>query len=254
MNEDILVGNLEGKVALVTGASRGIGQAIAETLAEQGAYVFGTATTSDGANRITSYFKENNLSGEGVQLDVTQKESIDNLFANLEERNQNPEILVNNAAVTSDNLLLRMDDEEWLQVMDTNLSSVYRLSKASIKSMFRARWGRIISIGSVVAASGNPGQTNYSAAKAGLVGFSKSLAAEMASRGITVNVVAPGFINTDMTNALPDMVKSEMLKRIPAKKFGEVHDVANVVAFLASEGARYITGATIHVNGGMYMS
>ncbi|MDF1757879.1 MAG: 3-oxoacyl-ACP reductase FabG [Legionellaceae bacterium] len=246
--------NLDGKVALVTGASRGIGQAIAKTLAGQGAYVFGSATTEEGANRISQYFKDENLSGEGVVLNVTKQESIDELFDSLSEQKKSPNILVNNAGITNDNLLLRMDDDEWLKVIETNLSSVYRLSKASIKSMFRARSGRIINIGSVVGSSGNPGQANYSAAKAGLVGFSKSLAAEMASRGITVNVVAPGFIDTDMTDALPDMVKSEMLKRIPAKRLGSVNDIANAVAFLASDLASYITGETIHVNGGMYMN
>ncbi|OGV32921.1 MAG: 3-oxoacyl-[acyl-carrier-protein] reductase [Legionellales bacterium RIFCSPHIGHO2_12_FULL_35_11] len=247
------MGNLDGKIALVTGASRGIGLGIAKVLAKQGAYVFGTATTVDGANKIINSLREENLFGEGVVLDVTSKESIDQLFATLEEQAKSPQILVNNAGVACDNLLLRMDDEEWLKVIDTNLSSIYRLSKASIKPMFRARWGRIISIGSVVGSSGNSGQTNYASAKAGLVGFSKSLAAEMASRGITVNVVAPGFIDTDMTSALPDMVKTEMLKRIPAKRLGSVDDIAYAVAFLASDAAGYITGSTIHVNGGMYM-
>jgi 3-oxoacyl-[acyl-carrier protein] reductase len=247
------VSNLQGKTALVTGASRGIGRAIATVLAQQGAHVFGTATTPEGAEAITSFFQEESLNGEGLVLDITKNESIENLFASLADKKQNPEILVNNAGVTCDNLLLRMDDEEWLRVIETNLSSVYRVSKANIKSMFRARWGRIINIGSVVGSSGNPGQSNYAAAKSGLVGFSKSLASEMASRGITVNVVAPGFIDTDMTKALPDMVKSELLKRIPAKKLGSVNDIANVVAFLASDLASYITGETIHVNGGMYM-
>lgn len=248
------MGNLDGKIALVTGASRGIGQAIATVLASQGAYVLGSATTSEGADSITNFLKENNLPGEGIVLDVTNKDSIEDLFTTLADKNKSPQILVNNAGVTCDNLLLRMDDEEWLKVIETNLSSIYRLSKASLKSMFRARWGRIISIGSVVGASGNPGQSNYAAAKAGIIGFSKSLAAEMASRGITVNVVAPGFIDTDMTKALPDMVKSEMLKRIPAKKLGNVNDIAHAVAFLASDLAGYITGETIHVNGGMYMN
>ncbi len=247
------VGNLDCKVALVTGASRGIGQAIALELGKQGAYVYGSATSIEGAAAISSFFKENGISGEGVVLDVSSKQSVDSLFANLDEMNKNPQILVNNAGITSDNLLLRMDDDEWSRVIETNLTSIYRLSKASIKAMFRARFGRIISIGSVVGSSGNPGQSNYAAAKAGLVGFSKSLATEMASRGITVNVVAPGFIDTDMTDALPDMVKSELLKRIPAKRLGTVNDIANVVAFLASDSAGYITGETIHVNGGMYM-
>jgi len=244
---------LHDKVALVTGASRGIGRAIALGLAKQGAHVIGTATTEKGAAAITDFFRDEHLSGEGVVLDVTRQDSIDHLFSQLAERNQNPAILVNNAGITCDNLLLRMDDDEWLSVIETNLSSVYRLSKASLKAMFRARWGRIISIGSVVGASGNPGQSNYTAAKAGLVGFSKSLAAEMGSRGITVNVVAPGFIDTDMTAALPDMVKDEMFKRIPMKRLGKVDDIAAAVVFLASDSAGYITGETIHVNGGMYM-
>ena len=247
------MGNLDGKVALVTGASRGIGRAIALELGKQGAYVYGSATTNDGACAITSCFKEHSIAGEGVVLDVCNQQSVDNLFAHLDEMNKNPQILVNNAGITSDNLLLRMDDDEWSRVIETNLTSVYRLSKASIKAMFRARFGRIINIGSVVGASGNSGQSNYAAAKAGLIGFSKSLAAEMASRGITVNVVAPGFISTDMTDALPEMVKTELLKRIPAKRLGTVNDIANVVAFLASDSAGYITGETIHVNGGMYM-
>ncbi|MDP3704674.1 MAG: 3-oxoacyl-ACP reductase FabG [Legionellaceae bacterium] len=246
--------HLQGKIALVTGSSRGIGQAVALGLAKKGAYVIGTATTADGAKAITSFLQEENLTGEGIVLDVTQQDSVDQVFAHLAEQNKNPAILVNNAGITCDNLLLRMDDDEWLRVIETNLSSVFRLSKASLKAMFRARWGRIISIGSVVGSSGNPGQTNYTAAKAGIVGFSKSLAAEMGSRGITVNVVAPGFIDTDMTAALPDMVKEEMLKRIPMRRLGHVNDIAEVVAFLASDAAGYITGETIHVNGGMYMS
>ena len=245
--------NLEGKIALVTGATRGIGQAIAIMLAKQGAYVFGTATTEKGALAITAAMHEAGLPGEGVVLDVTNNEAVEALMENLSAQSKNPAILVNNAGITSDNLLLRMDDEEWYRVIETNLNAVYRLSKACMKPMFRARWGRIINIGSVVGSSGNSGQTNYTAAKAGVVGFSKSLAQEMGSRGITVNVVAPGFIDTDMTAALPDFVKEEMLKRIPMKRLGKVDDVAEVVAFLASDAANYITGETIHVNGGMYM-
>ena len=245
--------NLEGKVALVTGATRGIGQAIAIMLAKQGAYVFGTATTEKGALAITAAMQEAGFSGEGVVLDVTNSEAVEALMENLSAQSKNPAILVNNAGITRDNLLLRMDDEEWYRVIETNLNAVYRLSKACIKPMFRARWGRIINIGSVVGSSGNSGQTNYTAAKAGVVGFSKSLAQEMGSRGITVNVVAPGFIDTDMTAALPDFVKEEMLKRIPLKRVGKVEDIAQVVAFLASDAANYITGETIHVNGGMYM-
>ena len=245
--------NLQDRVALVTGASRGIGKAIALMLAQKGAYVVGTATTAEGALSITALMQQENLTGEGVVLDVTEKDQIEALMTTLSLQNKLPAILVNNAGITCDNLLLRMDDEEWYRVIETNLNAVFRLSRACIKPMFRARWGRIISIGSVVGASGNAGQANYTAAKAGVAGFSKSLAQEMGSRGITVNVVAPGFIDTDMTAALPDMVKTEMLKRIPMKRLGKVEDIAAVVAFLASDAANYITGETIHVNGGMYM-
>lgn len=245
--------NLQGRVALVTGATRGIGRAIAFMLAQKGAYVVGTATSEEGAVSITAMMNQEDLSGEGVVLDVTDRNNVDDLMTQLSDQNRIPDILVNNAGITCDNLLLRMDDEEWYRVIETNLSSVYRLSKACIKHMFRARWGRIITIGSVVGASGNSGQVNYTAAKAGVIGFSKSLAQEMGSRGITVNVVAPGFIETDMTAALPDLVKTEMLKRIPMKRLGKVEDIAQVVAFLASDAANYITGETIHVNGGMYM-
>ncbi|KTD73132.1 3-oxoacyl-ACP reductase [Legionella tucsonensis] len=245
--------SLEGKIALVTGASRGIGQAIALKLAHQGALVFGTATTEQGAQSINAYFEKEKLSGKGLVLDVTNSEHIEKVISELAKENQSPSILVNNAGITSDNLLLRMDDEEWYKVIETNLNSIYKMSKICIKPMFRARWGRIISIGSVVGSSGNSGQVNYTAAKAGIVGFSKSLAQEVGSRGITVNVVAPGFIDTDMTASLPDMVKDEMLKRIPMRKLGEPGDIAEAVAFLASESAKYITGETIHVNGGMYM-
>ena len=246
--------NLQGKTALVSGASRGIGRAIALMLAQKGAYVIGTATTEKGAESITELFQKEGLPGEGVVLDVTTKEGVELLIEQLISQDKAPAILVNNAGITQDNLLLRMDDEEWYRVIETNLNAVFRLSKACIKPMFRARWGRIINVGSVVGASGNSGQANYTAAKAGVVGFSKSLAQEMGSRNITVNVVAPGFIDTDMTAALPEMVKEEMLKRIPMKRLGKVEDIAAVVAFLASDSANYITGETIHVNGGMYMN
>lgn len=254
LNEDSNVKQLQDKIALVTGASRGIGRAIAMLLAQRGAYVIGTATTENGAQAITAYFQENNLTGEGVVLDVTQQPSIEHLMAQLADQDKNPSILVNNAGITCDNLLLRMEDDEWFRVIEANLSSVFRLSKACLKTMFRARWGRIINIGSVVGSSGNPGQANYTAAKAGIVGFSKSLAAEMGSRGVTVNVVAPGFIDTDMTAGLPDLVKEEMFKRIPMKRLGNPNDIAEAVAFLASDAASYITGETIHVNGGLYMN
>ncbi|WP_408607007.1 3-oxoacyl-ACP reductase FabG [Legionella spiritensis] len=245
--------NLDGKIALVTGASRGIGQGIALKLAECGAHIIGTATSDRGAQAITSTFTEKNLSGEGKKLDVTCKDSIDHLMSVLADENKMPSILINNAGITHDNLLLRMEDEEWFKVIETNLNSVFRLSKHCIKSMFRARWGRIITIGSVAGSSGNSGQTNYTAAKAGVIGFTRSLAQEIASRNITVNVVAPGGIDTDMTSGLPDMVKDEMIKRIPMKRLGSVQDIAEIVAFLASDKANYITGETIHVNGGMYM-
>lgn len=245
--------NLKDKTALVTGASRGIGKAIAHSLAVKGAYVIGTATTMGGAEAITEALSANGLQGEGMVLDVTQQEAVDHLLSVLADQQKNPAILVNNAGITADNLLLRMNDEEWFRVIETNLTSVYRMCKACLKPMFRARWGRIINIGSVVGASGNSGQTNYTAAKAGVAGFSRSLGIEMASRGITVNVVAPGFIDTEMTAGLPDYVKEEMMKRIPMKRLGEASDVAEVVAFLASDAARYVTGETIHVNGGMYM-
>lgn len=244
---------LEGKIALVTGASRGIGQAIALNLAKKGAFVFGTATTASGVANISEIFKNEYVAGEGVLLDVTNQSSIDDLMTQLSDKDKLPSILVNNAGITADNLMLRMDDDEWYRVIDTNLNAIFRLTKACLKPMFRARFGRIINIGSVVGSSGNSGQVNYTAAKAGIIGFSKSLAQEMGSRGITVNVVAPGFIETDMTAALPDMVKDEMLKRIPLRRMGKVDDIAETVAFLASDSANYITGATIHVNGGMYM-
>jgi 3-oxoacyl-[acyl-carrier protein] reductase len=247
------VTNLQGKVALVTGASRGIGKAVALMLAQKGAYVIGTATTALGAKGISDMLQQDNLVGQGAVLDVTSNTSVEDLMTQLSDQSKLPEILVNNAGITADNLLLRMEDDEWYRVIETNLNAVFRLTKACLKPMFRARWGRIISIGSVVGSSGNSGQVNYTAAKAGVVAFSKSLAQEMGSRGITVNVVAPGFIDTDMTAGLPDLVKDEMMKRIPLKRLGKVEDIAATVAFLASDSANYITGETIHVNGGMYM-
>lgn len=245
---------IKSKIALVTGASRGIGQAIALNLARKGYDVIGTATTEAGAQLVKQSFTEHNLNGEGVVLDVTKQQAVDDLMTRLSNDDKNPAVLVNNAGITRDNLLLRMDDDEWYQVIETNLNAIYRVTKACIKPMFRARWGRIIHVGSVVGSSGNSGQVNYSAAKAGIIGFTKSLAQEIGSRGITVNVVAPGFIDTDMTKALPDMIKEEMLKRIPLRRLGNVEDIAHAVAFLASDEANYITGETIHVNGGMYMN
>lgn len=240
-----------GKTALVTGATRGIGRAIALSLGQAGAYVIGTATSDSGAEKIRVAMNEAGIEGEAIVLNVTEAEQVDALMQSLEAQNKMPAILVNNAGITADNLLLRMEDDEWYRVIETNLNAVYRLTKACLKPMFRARWGRIIQISSVVGVSGNSGQVNYAAAKAGLIGFSKSLAQEMGSRGITVNVVAPGFIDTDMTERLPDMVKTELLKRIPLKQLGQAQDIANAVLYLASAG--YVTGHTLHVNGGMYM-
>jgi 3-oxoacyl-[acyl-carrier protein] reductase len=242
---------VKSRIALVTGASRGIGAAIAQELLRQGHYVIGTATSAAGAAHISAKLGEQ---GRGLVLNQTDAAAVENLLEELIEQKLAPEILVNNAGVTADNLLLRMSDEEWEQVVDTNLTGVFRLTRACLKPMFRARWGRIINISSVVGFTGNSGQVNYAATKAALTGFSKSLAQEMASRGITVNVVAPGFIQTDMTDVLPDMVKEELLKRIPMKRLGQVEDIAKSVGFLASDAASYMTGQTLHVNGGMYMA
>lgn len=246
--------DFQGKVALVTGATRGIGRAVAQKLAQSGAFVVGTSTTAEGAESITEYLKAASLQGMGVMLDVADSDQVDQVLRQLSEQEREPSILVNNAATTADNLLLRMDDDDWYRIIEINLNSVFRITRACVKSMFRARWGRIITMGSVVGFSGNSGQANYTAAKAGVVGFSKSLAQEIASRGVTVNVVAPGFIDTDMTSSLPDLVKQEMLKRIPMKRFGQPDEIASVVEFLASDASKYITGETIHVNGGMYMN
>jgi 3-oxoacyl-[acyl-carrier protein] reductase len=241
------------KTALVTGASRGIGHSIAKKLASEGYHVIGTATTSAGAASIQDALASYPIPGEGKVLDVSQADQIETLLAEISEKGQSPLILVNNAGITKDNLVLRMDDDEWQSVIDTNLTAIFKLTKACLRSMFRARWGRIINISSVVGFTGNSGQANYTAAKAGLVGFSKSLAAEIASRNITVNLVAPGFIETDMTDALPQMIKDELLKKIPMKRMGQPDDIAEAVNFLASEKANYITGETIHVNGGLFM-
>ncbi|MEE9451935.1 MAG: 3-oxoacyl-ACP reductase FabG [Gammaproteobacteria bacterium] len=244
---------LKGKIALVTGASRGIGEAIAVNLAKQGATVVGTATSQQGADKISDNFSQKDLKGKGFVLDVSQQDSVEKLFQALSEDVGAPNILVNNAAINQDNLLLRMKDEEWSSVIDANLTGVYRLCKICLTPMFRQRWGRIINISSVVGATGNAGQVNYTAAKAGVIAFSKSLAQEMASRGITVNVVAPGFVDTDMTKELPEVYRKEILKKVPMKRLGKPEDIADAVLFLVSEHASYITGETIHVNGGMYM-
>ncbi len=246
--------SLEGKVALVTGASRGIGQAIALTLGQMGATVVGTATSENGANAISTFLEQNGLKGFGMALDIANADSITTCLKAIEEKVGAPLILVNNAGVTRDNLVLRMKDEEWDTIIQTNLTGVFRLSKACLRAMVKAKWGRIISVSSVVGITGNPGQANYSAAKAGVIAFSKSLAKEIASRGITVNVVAPGFIDTDMTRVLPEGQKEALLTSIPMGQMGRPEDIAASVGFLASEQARYITGETIHVNGGMLMA
>jgi len=245
---------LENEIAFVSGASRGIGMEIALELGRQGAIVVGTATSESGAENISKYLKENKIKGEGVAMNVTDQASIDAALKQIEDAYGAPSILVNNAGITRDNLLMRMKDEEWDAILNTNLSSIYRLSKACLRAMMKARKGRIISIASVVGVSGNAGQTNYAAAKAGVIGFSKSLAREVGSRGITVNVVAPGFIDTDMTRALPDAQREALLSQIPLARLGQPAEIAKAVAFLASPGAAYITGETIHVNGGMYMA
>ncbi len=246
--------NLEGQITLVTGASRGIGRAIAESLGKAGATVIGTATSETGADAISGYFAKSKITGTGKVLDVTDTDSIDSLIKDINNNFGAITILVNNAGITRDNLMLRMKEEEWNDIISTNLTSVYRLSKACLKGMMKARKGRIISISSVVGATGNAGQANYAAAKAGVVGFTKSLAQEIGSRGITVNVVAPGFIDTDMTRELSDEQKANLLNNIPLGKLGQSEDIANAVVFLASDMASYISGETLHVNGGMYMS
>ena len=245
---------LDGRVALVTGASRGIGKAIAHRLAASGALVVGTATTDEGAAGITAYLKEAGNKGKGITLNVTNADAIDAAVGAIQRDFGDVAILVNNAGITRDNLLLRMKDDEWDAILDTNLKSVYRLSKAVLRGMMKARHGRIISIGSVVGSSGNAGQTNYAAAKAALIGFTKSLAQEIGSRGITVNCVAPGFIDTDMTHALAGEQRDKLVGRIPLGRLGTPDDIAHAVVFLASNEAGYISGATLHVNGGMYMS
>ncbi len=245
---------LEGKVALVTGASRGIGKAIADMLGAQGATVIGTATTDGGAQAISQRFAEAGVTGEGMRLDVDDEESVETVVKEIAEKFGPITVLVNNAGITRDNLLMRMKSEEWFSVMNTNLTSVYRVSKACLRGMMKAKSGRIINIASVVGASGNAGQTNYSAAKAGMIGFTKSLAQEVGSRGITVNAVAPGFIDTDMTRELPDAQRDALLGSIPLGRLGRPEEIASVVAFLASDAAAYVTGETIHVNGGMYMA
>ena len=242
--------NFDGKVVLVTGASRGIGRAIAEAFVARGAKVIGTATSESGAEAISSYLGAN---GKGLMLNVVDTQSIDSVLAAIYAEFGEIDILVNNAGITRDSLLMRMRDDEWQDIINTNLTSVFRLSKAVMRAMMKKRFGRVITIGSVVGSMGNAGQANYAATKAGLIGFSKSLAREVASRGITVNVVAPGFIETDMTRALTDDQRAGILSSVPANRLGDAHEIASAVAFLASDEAGYITGETLHVNGGMYM-
>jgi 3-oxoacyl-[acyl-carrier protein] reductase len=246
--------SLQGEIALVTGASRGIGMSIARVLGAQGATVIGTATSEKGAQAISDYLAEAGISGSGMALNVTDPDSVDTTLKAITDQYGAVSILINNAGITRDNLLMRMKDEEWEAIINTNLTSVYRLSKAVLRPMMKSRKGRIISIASVVGISGNAGQTNYAAAKAGVIGFSKSLAREVGSRGITVNVVAPGFIDTDMTRELPDEVKANLLKSIPLDRLGQPEEIAAAVGFLASPLAAYITGETINVNGGMVMN
>ncbi len=241
------------KVALVTGASRGIGKAIALELGRHGVIVIGTATTESGAGDITTYLNEAGIEGAGLCLNVASTDSVAATLEAIEARFGNVQILVNNAGITKDNLLMRMKTEEWDDVIDTNLNAIYRLCKLTLKGMTKARWGRIINVSSVVASSGNPGQTNYAASKAAIEGFSRSLAREIGSRGITVNCVAPGFIDTDMTRALAEKQIETLLAQIPLARFGKAEEIASAVGFLASESGAYITGETLHINGGMYM-
>jgi 3-oxoacyl-[acyl-carrier protein] reductase len=245
---------LNGQVALVTGATRGLGRAIAVELASQGATVIGTATTDDGAAKIAAYLQDAGNAGTGLTLDVTDAAATASVLAAIDAKYGAITILVNNAGATRDNLLLRMKDEEWDTIMATNLTPAYRLAKAVLRGMMKARHGRIIQIGSVVGSSGNAGQANYSAAKAALIGFTKSLAQEVGSRNITVNCVAPGFIDTDMTRGLTDAQREALLGKIPLGRLGAPEDIAQAVAFLAGPGAGYVTGTTLHVNGGMYMA
>lgn len=239
-----------GKVVLVTGASRGIGRAIAEAFVARGATVVGTATSASGADAISAYLGQ---AGCGMVLNVTSAESVEQLYQAIKDKFGEVDVLVNNAGITRDNLLMRMKDDEWQDIIDTNLTSLYRLTKPVLRSMMKKRQGRIVSIGSVVGTMGNAGQTNYAAAKAGLIGFTKSLAREVASRGITVNAVAPGFIETDMTQALSEEQRAGILSQVPANRLGDPKEIANAVLFLASDEAGYINGETLHVNGGMYM-
>ena len=243
---------LDGKLVLVTGASRGIGKAIALTLGRAGATVIGTATTESGSDNISKIFADNKVSGKGIKLNVTDNEQIASLIKSVNEDFGSIDILINNAGITRDNILLRMKEDEWEDIINTNLSSLYKMSKSVLRGMIKKRSGRIVSITSVVGAMGNAGQSNYAAAKAGMIGFTKSLAREVGVRGITVNAVAPGFIETDMTSNLPDEQKEALASQIPMGRLGTPDEVANAVLFLAGDSGSYITGQTLHVNGGMY--
>ena len=244
---------LNDKICLVTGATRGIGKAIASQLGQQGATVIGTATSDAGAESISAYLKEQGIAGQGMKLNVSDADSIEQVMKSINEEFGAIAVLVNNAGITRDNLMMRMKEDEWDDIMNTNLKSVYRLSKQVMRGMMKARNGRIINITSVVGVSGNAGQANYAASKAGVIGFTKSLAQEIASRGVTVNAIAPGFIQTDMTSALTDDQKEKMSATIPAGKLGQPEDIASAVVFLASDESAYVTGTTLHVNGGMAM-
>ncbi|GAA6152126.1 3-oxoacyl-ACP reductase FabG [Pseudoteredinibacter isoporae] len=246
--------SIAGKITLVTGASRGIGAAIADDLAAQGAVVIGTATSESGAEKITARLAEKGVQGKGMVLNVTEADSIAGLIKAINDEFGAVEILVNNAGITKDNLLMRMGEDEWFDVINTNLSAIYRLSKACLRGMMKARWGRIINVSSVVGSMGNAGQSNYAASKAGVAGFARSLAKEIGSRGITVNTVAPGFIDTDMTKVLEENQKELMLSQIALGRLGKPEEIAGVVSFLASDAGGYITGETLQVNGGMYMA
>ena len=246
--------SLEGKVALVTGASRGIGRAIAAALGAQSACVIGTATTDKGAEAITQRFNDEGIKGQGFKLNVTDADEVAAVIKQIQEQYGAPEILVNNAGITKDNLLMRMKTDEWQDVISTNLGSMYSVSKACIRGMSKARWGRIVNVSSVVGSMGNAGQTNYAASKAGVEGFTRALAREIGSRGVTVNSVAPGFIDTDMTKALEESQRDSLASQIPLNRLGSAEEVAAVVAFLCSDLAGYVTGETLHVNGGLYMA
>ncbi len=249
-----LENSLESKVVLVTGASRGIGASIADSMGADGAIIIGTATSESGAEKISARFGEKNIQGEGMMLNVTDADSVASVLKAIQSKYGAPQILVNNAGITKDNLLMRMSEDEWFDVIDTNLSAIYRLSKGCLRGMMKARWGRIINISSVVGSMGNPGQSNYAATKAGVAGFARALAKEVGSRNITVNTVSPGFIETDMTEALPEEQKDLMLGAVPLGRLGQPEEIAAVVKFLASDAAAYVTGENIHVNGGMYMA